>query len=599
MGISTQKVNFKQCPQRWDVGRASKDAKLVIGDIHGNAIKLLYILIAAGVIDMKSEDYQRCVDLYYDHKHKDSAESAKEFNECLSKVRINPDAPDIHFLGDIVVDRGRNDQYTKEIFMQIFNQPNGPQEWHNQADHDVELGYHYNAATQSFYAVGRGQNRQTHAYEPLDFKFNPQTGNSFHQFIQLAEQTPALQSNADEFFRYYIKRQRLVDTIEDQDGNLSLCTHAPIGQETLRALGELYGLDYPEFDEKGDVKQYHQDLKKFIDAVNECYLWHEASGDFYQQLEVEMRTRPAELQMTNNGIPVTHPLARLLWNRATNFGKPVGDKLIEPFPKSAGIQFIFGHDGNGKVPEQLKDSHLCLDDEMGKCKSGKKEQTEGELTVYVGSKTPKPDLQPKAPDLQTQVLLKVRCLPPETPIRKVIIRKSQALNDLPNNAQWQTLLDDATTALDELNTQQHIEYRLGEAYVRLEAMLRSIDSSPLQKVNQTIQNTVISSRSVDDLRKVIDKILKSEGVKAKLFTKREKRAEQKPEKYLLLDTLKKFKTDYAAENDSLQFLLGLSSALDSLEQSRLRQDASQPALPQVSASSSSSSSSSPSEKPFH
>src|SRR5579883_2145455 len=86
--------------------------EFTIGDLHGNALKLLHFLVRQNVINLDEAEYAEFVKLY----KKDSKEITKEdldviFEKILAKMTANP-VGTVRLIGDELSDRGANDYFT-------------------------------------------------------------------------------------------------------------------------------------------------------------------------------------------------------------------------------------------------------------------------------------------------------------------------------------------------------------------------------------------------------------------------------------------------------------------------------------------------------
>lgn len=99
-----------------DHNKLGKDKHLVIGDLHGNALKLIYILVRHGIIkNMTDNVYAELVNIYNMPIDKITKEVISHFNKIISNLEISAKGS-LHLLGDETADRGKCDAFTKAIF---------------------------------------------------------------------------------------------------------------------------------------------------------------------------------------------------------------------------------------------------------------------------------------------------------------------------------------------------------------------------------------------------------------------------------------------------------------------------------------------------
>lgn len=88
--------------------------QLTLGDLHGNALKLLNTLIKHHVMDLDEKSYTDFADVYIKKTEDLMPDDMKKFNSILEKITFNPRAKDffIRLIGDELADRGSNDYFT-------------------------------------------------------------------------------------------------------------------------------------------------------------------------------------------------------------------------------------------------------------------------------------------------------------------------------------------------------------------------------------------------------------------------------------------------------------------------------------------------------
>jgi hypothetical protein len=101
--LTAEEIDIFKLPADPDINRDEKGKQFTVGDLQGNAIKLLYILFVHGVATgLCAEEYRELVEIY---SAKLTKESAHRFNEILQKITIDPECS-IRFIGDLLSDRG-------------------------------------------------------------------------------------------------------------------------------------------------------------------------------------------------------------------------------------------------------------------------------------------------------------------------------------------------------------------------------------------------------------------------------------------------------------------------------------------------------------
>lgn len=90
---------------------------LAFGDLHGNALKFIFLLLRTGIMELKdSKDYRHLNVIYHAHSLND--QQINEFIEILDNAAIN-NQKHLTLIGDELCDRGNNDWLTLLIFERL------------------------------------------------------------------------------------------------------------------------------------------------------------------------------------------------------------------------------------------------------------------------------------------------------------------------------------------------------------------------------------------------------------------------------------------------------------------------------------------------
>lgn len=96
---------------------------ITIGDLHGNTMKLLWLLTYFSIIRFPEpvSNFQRLWEIYETPVEKLSLEMIKEYESIIQSSIIVDERPNkIIFIGDILADRGLNDYFTFIVFQRIY-----------------------------------------------------------------------------------------------------------------------------------------------------------------------------------------------------------------------------------------------------------------------------------------------------------------------------------------------------------------------------------------------------------------------------------------------------------------------------------------------
>ncbi len=114
-----EQVDIYQRPIMDEMHKADMNIGITIGDLHGNAIKLIFLLVKHGIVtNMSNEDYNRLVEIYKTDVDSLTKEDLDEFNQIVQGMDINNKAM-IRLIGDELGDRGLGDHYTLMVLNKL------------------------------------------------------------------------------------------------------------------------------------------------------------------------------------------------------------------------------------------------------------------------------------------------------------------------------------------------------------------------------------------------------------------------------------------------------------------------------------------------
>jgi hypothetical protein len=88
-----------------------KGRQLTLGDLHGNALKLLYFLIKHEIVECNEAHYQRFVEIYRKDVSSLDQQDLDEIKHICDNLIIK-NKTKICLIGDVLADRGQNDYFT-------------------------------------------------------------------------------------------------------------------------------------------------------------------------------------------------------------------------------------------------------------------------------------------------------------------------------------------------------------------------------------------------------------------------------------------------------------------------------------------------------
>ncbi|OGT47939.1 MAG: hypothetical protein A3E83_08880 [Gammaproteobacteria bacterium RIFCSPHIGHO2_12_FULL_41_20] len=317
-----------------------ENSQITIGDLHANALKLVWFLIKEGVYTLGDEDYQALQILYdkyrppgpYSGAPDLAAEDLTRFNQLIAKLQKRDSLPSgilIRLIGDELADRGANDYFILKIFEKLHHDGIGLEcVFSNHGTEFIEALETSNTAD-DFIAF----------LSPLDLS------NQIHSLKALQR----LVANSDDREGQFQKVQKLYEdhyrphfralsyTLSEDKQSITLYTHAPVGLDVIKAcvdrlntFADTYVFPPIVYDDSTAEK-----LASTIDAMNSVFL------DYFVK-QGKMRELYRNDNKDEDITATTDPFALLMWRR---------DRHLRSTPEqpqeqhSYHLYFVHGHDG--------------------------------------------------------------------------------------------------------------------------------------------------------------------------------------------------------------------------------------------------------------
>lgn len=234
-------INIYTCPQP-DITNANQ---ITIGDLHANAMLMMYFLVTNGVVNISKDNYTVLKEIY---NRTDLDQSHIEvFNEIVDELEIG-ETPLIRFIGDEICDRGQNDYFIFKIIDKL--QKSGIKIEILLSNHAIEFIIPYEKK-QTLYAPNIDMNRQA---------------NSMNNMRNLLATSIILKEDVDTLVKEsYLPNLKLISYILDSN-TITIYSHAGVGLETIYSLAKKFKPDGVVY--KDDNAE---DLARTIEAINTVF----------------------------------------------------------------------------------------------------------------------------------------------------------------------------------------------------------------------------------------------------------------------------------------------------------------------------------------
>lgn len=364
--VEEDNVNIDEYPKLDADHQAADGVHITIGDLHGNALKLLYFLTRHGFITISKDDYEAFRDIYL--KDELAQDDIDQFRDLLTRIQVNDNARGalVRLIGDVVADRGQNDYFTLKL-LEKLDQGNVLTEILS-SNHDIE-------ALPLYDEKFKIQNEKSYPYETTLTDVRNKQDESLQNLGKLIRDGILTQEEVTELFRkHHLSHLRLLSYEIDTTGEkpkIALYSHAPIPFSIIKELAKELDI------ECNDESVY--ELAETIDAIN-LAAQHFTATELYKQAEPTHH----DLFSGTAWHPSTRPIEFLTWKRGYKY-IPEGanrDELLDYPTEHNGYQihYAHGHTGGGEIELGIKNTIPTLsnyDNSLGK----NKELHTGKYTV--------------------------------------------------------------------------------------------------------------------------------------------------------------------------------------------------------------------------
>jgi hypothetical protein len=357
-------VTLMTCPS---VDNMEGIHEITLGDLHSNAIKLLYVLVRHGIVDLDEKCYQRLTYIYttslklYDVAHLDVLmQLITEFEALVHQLRVINRHCLIRFIGDVLADRGNNDWFVLLLLNQLALE---------KVPYVIVMGNHDVAFMDAY----EGYEKRGHTLESACIKGKGFTLSLHHLNFLVKHKLFSLEKLTALVERAYKPYLTLLSySLHQKNQQITLFSHAAIGLNEPPCLARLMGVAYED--------STPADLAKTMDNIQEQFFKRYVTT---KSMHLLFPTRAGELTSPIEAplglsIPVVNVLLSFTNNRDYS-------TLTRPHrhPKGYFLSFVHGHD----LADPDTSKHIInLDNHLGKS-SGFKPSS---YQVLLFRKEPKP-----------------------------------------------------------------------------------------------------------------------------------------------------------------------------------------------------------------
>lgn len=351
--ITEHGVNIFTRPEVDMTHAADEGAQITLGDLHGNAIKLLYPLCRHDIAQISDDDYKTIVTIYATKTQFIDADDIRKFNEALERIQFNPIAMQalLRLIGDETGDRGSNDYFTLKLLKKI-RRANIPVEI-ILSNHGMEFitACEKYPERKRFSATTMTEHNHTNSLDNLQLLID--------KGLITAEEILEL------YHEIYSPSLKAISyTLSDDETKITYYHHAINNLETVRGLALKHQVPFDDNTPAG--------VARTMDAINAKFKEHVASRTVHTLCDEQVLRKAYENGQNWEIDFLTHPYEAVMWNR---------NAKITPRPHiyhNFKVNYVHGHD-----PKSMGDEHIFnLDKNNNIGKHGQRQTKQGTYPIY-------------------------------------------------------------------------------------------------------------------------------------------------------------------------------------------------------------------------
>ncbi len=331
-------ANLHEYPFIDHVYVSDDQAQLTLGDLHGNALKLIYVLIRQQILQMSESDYKTLVEIYNKATEILQKTDLELFNQILNQSTIFH-RPLLRLLGDTLCDRGSNDYFTLKVFEKLRSDPHPVPIEIIFSNHDAEFVLDMEILA-TFMPKRFNEDMFAMSTRNLRMLIN-------NKLVEKKE----IKKLYEKYFQPLLKL--ISCTIDEERKNITIYSHAPIGLAVIKSLAGNFFIDdigKTVLSIMSATQQINDIFSSFVktnhvnDLLDDMAL---NAGYFVTEINGKVKTRINPLQ---------YPIEFCLWNRDYENLERV--KSLQGYT----ITYVHGHD----LDDPDDDHVFCLDNYFGK-----------------------------------------------------------------------------------------------------------------------------------------------------------------------------------------------------------------------------------------
>lgn len=306
--------------------------QLTIGDLHANAIKLIYILIKHDIAkNLNKKDFDKLVSIYKKDVNDLKKADIDEFDKIIEQTSFNTDLA-VRLIGDELADRGSNDYFVLKILDKIHK---------SKVPVEILISNHSLEFIEPLEKNTDFQSKRLEMYH-TESMYNLKI--LIDKKIISREEINKITDNA-----YKPKLKAISYSLNPETNEITVFSHAPIQLYDIEDLAKAAKV---EFENKTIFE-----LAKTIDNINEKFQNNVKNNTLHNLYVSDEILGYYSGYNAQYGRSSNNPLVRIMWNRNHNLDRPYETNGYK-------INYVHGHD----IDSISNNNIYNLDNLLGKSK---------------------------------------------------------------------------------------------------------------------------------------------------------------------------------------------------------------------------------------
>lgn len=339
----------------------SENTEITIGDMHGNALKLLYFLIRENIFLVDVSDYDLFVDIFNKDVSVLTANDIDRFHSMADRIQCAklPKKVKVRLEGDEVSDRRGNDYWTL-VFLLKLTQSNATLEiiFSNHGYEFLQvfeqgLETHYSYMEEAGCANSLKNLRLLLEHGLITMKrVDYLVKSAYLPYLRLLSYTDVIITRG---FLQRIAASFSASSNTLPERGVVLNSHACVGFKTITALRR-----HSVFRSAFKCRARYTPAD-YVEIVNKRFGEIVMQGAVAKMFAKELAKKG---RLDLNKIPFSYAVLRCLWSRGYEKEAPV--KIVTSHGLRYHFFYVHGHDSNGVVPHAHRSNVVNLDNKFGK-----------------------------------------------------------------------------------------------------------------------------------------------------------------------------------------------------------------------------------------